>query len=288
MPAIIVFLRNQGVAMKISLCLVMILTFLSCGKDSEKYSLTQNIQNGSCSAPQTTNFNYERYYARINSQTGDSLKKTLNSIIKGHYKYSYNCAKTIIAESDEDPNNHNNLITFYSRKSIAKSNGGWNREHVWAKSHGFKNPSAHAYSDAHHLRPTFVKINSLRGSKDFDNGGTSVGGSCQDCLATETTWEVPDAVKGDVARIMLYMSVRYEGDDNSNTPDLELVNRTTSPGEPVFGNICNLLAWNALDPISPEERHRNEVVYQWQKNRNPFIDNPEWITKIWGNVEDCR
>ena len=89
-------------------------------------------------------------------------------------------------------------------------------------------------------------------------------------------------VKGDTARMMFYMAVRYEGGDNSSTPDLELVDRTTSSGEVFFGKLCTLLQWHRNDPVSDAERQRNNVIYSWQGNRNPFIDHPEFVSEIWG------
>ena len=77
------------------------------------------------------------------------------------------------------------------------------------------------------------------------------------------------------------MAVRYEGNDDSRTPDLELVDRKTSSGEPYFGKLCTLLNWHFQDPVSQRERDRNNIVYSWQGNRNPFIDHPGFVSKIW-------
>ena len=85
--------------------------------------------------------------------------------------------------------------------------------------------------------------------------------------------------------MMFYLVVRYEGNDQSGTPDLELVDRLTHTGEPHFGKLCTLVAWHGLDPVSPEERRRNDVVHSWQGNRNPFVDHPEFVQAIWG--EEC-
>jgi len=73
--------------------------------------------------------------------------------------------------------------------------------------------------------------------------------------------------------------------DGSRTPDLELVDRKTNTGEPFFGKLCTLLAWHALDPVSDQETRRNDVIHSWQGNRNPYIDHPEFVAKIWG--QDC-
>lgn len=90
-------------------------------------------------------------------------------------------------------------------------------------------------------------------------------------------------VKGDTARMLFDLSVRYKGDD-SGTPDLELVDRTTSGDEPSLGHLCMLLHWHQQDPVSEAERRRNDRVYHWQGNRNPFIDRPEWVAAIWDST----
>ena len=117
----------------------------------------------------------------------------------------------------------NNVILFYSGDSRSKNrNGGnvgdWNREHTWAKSHGNFGTSKGPGTDIHHLRPTDVQVNSARGNLDFDNGGSAVKG-CNGCFKTANSWEPPDNVKGDVARILFYMATRYEKGDKV---DLEL------------------------------------------------------------------
>jgi endonuclease I len=77
------------------------------------------------------------------------------------------------------------------------------------------------------------------------------------------------------------MAVRYEG-TAPNEPDLEVVNRATTSGEPNIGYLNDLLAWHDLDPVDDRERLRNEKIYRnYQGNRNPFIDHPEWVRQIW-------
>jgi len=230
------------------------------------------------------------YYMGINTTlTGEAMKSQLNSLIKGHKSQSYSCVWTILKESDEDPYNSNNVIGLYTRRSIPKSmqdngsNGSdaWNREHVWAKSHGFPSKSQDGYTDAHHLRPADKSVNSSRGHEDFDDGG-SPHYECSGCRSDSDSWEPPDEVKGDIARMMFYMVVRYEGSDSSGTPDLELVNVDTDSGDPEFGWLDTLLDWHNQDPVSSAELDRNQIIYEWQGNRNPFIDHPEWVANIWG------
>ncbi len=224
----------------------------------------------------TNYFAQSNYYSGTEGLNGSALKAVLHSKIKGHTKKSYSFVRTILRESDRDPKNSSNVILIYTDKSVAGSNSGaWNREHVWAKSHGFPNKSDTAYSDAHHLRPSDYQANSARGNKDFDYGGdkTYEKGVHYD----SDSWEPRDEVKGDVARMMFYMTVRYEGGDGY---DLELVEYTGTSGAK-FGKKSVLLEWNRLDPVSAFERQRNRGVYKYQKNYNPFIDHPEFADRIY-------
>ena len=141
----------------------------------------------------------------------------LHEIIDDHTQLSYAQAWDALRETDEDPTNANNVILFYSGISRSKtSNGGnvgqWNREHTWAQSHGGFGTSKGPGTDIHHLRPTDVQVNSARGNLDFDNGGSPVN-NCTECKEHRNSWEPPNRVKGDVARILFYMATRYEVGD---------------------------------------------------------------------------
>jgi len=225
------------------------------------------------------------YYDDANGLSGDALKSALHNIIDNHTELSYNDLWTVLKETDEDPNNSNNFILIYTGRSIPKTDAypEWNREHVWAKSHGDFGTTPPAGTDAHHLRPSDCSVNSDRGNKDFDNGGEQHT-EATECYWDSDSWEPRDAVKGDVARMMFYMTVRYEG-DASGEPDLELVDYITgSTSSPIFGVLSTLLEWNNQDPVDDFERNKNNVVYSYQNNRNPFIDHPEYVAQIWGGV----
>ena len=225
------------------------------------------------------------YYDDAELLSGNNLKNALHQIIKNHKEYSYNALRDyILRESDEDPDNSENIILLYTGRSQNKNtfNGGvngWNREHVWAKSHGGFGTHAPAGTDAHHLRPSDVSVNSSRGNKDFAVGGNAHS-EATGCHYTSSSWEPRDEVKGDVARMLFYMAVRYEGE--SGEPDLEVVDKLSTSPEPLHGKLSDLLLWNAQDAPDDFERNRNEVVYSYQQNRNPFIDHPEYVNKIWG------
>ncbi|MDF1510245.1 endonuclease [Robertmurraya sp. DFI.2.37] len=226
------------------------------------------------------------YYQAAFGKTGAELKSTLHNIINDHTMLPYSTVWEALKETDEDPNNPEHVILFYSGISRAKSsNGGnvgqWNREHVWAQSHGNFGTSMGPGTDIHHLRPTDVQVNSARGNLDFDYGGSPVK-NCDDCLRTSQSWEPPDRVKGDVARMLFYMAVRYESDDRV---DLELNDSLNNGSTPYHGKLSVLLQWHEQDPVDDYERNRNDVIYEkWQHNRNPFIDYPEWAEDIWGEI----
>lgn len=222
------------------------------------------------------------YYKDAIGKEGQALKAALHEIIDGHTQLSYAQVWDVIKESDEDMNNKNNVILFYSGESRSKNrNGGnvgdWNREHTWAKSHGDFGTSKGPGTDAHHLRPTDVQVNSSRGNLDFDNGGSPVKG-CDGCFKTTSSFEPPDRVKGDVARILFYMATRYE---NGDRVDLELNEKLNNGSNPYHGKLSVLLKWHLQDPVDEIERNRNNVIQEWQGNRNPFIDHPEFAEMIW-------
>ncbi|EGM79334.1 endonuclease I [Rheinheimera sp. A13L] len=234
--------------------------------------------------------NQPTYYAAAAGKTGSELKTALNSILRGHLRLTYSQVWDALSYTDEDVNNTNNVILLYAGRSQAKSfragqsnsQDAWNREHVWPKSHGFPSESQYAYTDIHHLRPADVSINSSRGNKDFDLGGTPLTEAPENKTDSDS-FEPRNAVKGDVARMMFYMDVRYEGGDETGTPNLILRNYIpASSSTTEMGKLCVLLQWHIQDPVDSFEIRRNNRIYEWQQNRNPFIDNPHWAQSIYG------
>ncbi|GAB2948184.1 hypothetical protein GCM10027280_41150 [Micromonospora polyrhachis] len=226
------------------------------------------------------------YYRNAIGKTGPALRGALHDIVKVQTKLSYAQVWEALKSTDEDPNNANNVILLYTGRSQSKtSNGGnvndWNREHVWAKSHGDFGTATGPGTDVHHLRPTDVSVNSERGNKDFDNGGSPVSEAPGNYTDSDS-WEPRDAVKGDVARMIMYMTIRYEGNDG--WPNLEMNQLVNNGSAPYHGRQSVLLQWHQLDPPDAFEKRRNQVIYdQWQHNRNPFVDHPEWASAIWGS-----
>ncbi|MBL4708422.1 MAG: endonuclease [Flavobacteriales bacterium] len=238
------------------------------------------------------------YYNSTNGQSGATLKSTLHSIIDGHTEYPYSSSGTdvwdILKVADKDPNNSNNVIGLYSNFSMNAAaeyaNGaGWNREHVWAKSRGNFGTSPGPGTDLHHLRAADITTNSARDNRNFDEaptqyvdvGGNYSGTTDSRTSSTDWIWEPRDEVKGDVARMILYMTVRYEG--TNGEPDLELTDNLLSNTDqsPMQGKASVLIQWHLDDPVSSEEISRNDVVYSYQNNRNPFIDHPEYVCFIY-------
>ncbi|MBY6187103.1 endonuclease [Marinobacter hydrocarbonoclasticus] len=240
-------------------------------------------------------FNPDEYYSTIlNGEfaSADAMKDALSGVIQtGHKALTYKGVWTVLTYSDEDPSNPNNVIELYSGTSISKfDNGGnqgdWNREHVWPKSHGFPSESQWGYTDAHHLRPTDVSVNSTRSNYDFDlssETGSEVSGAPGNYVdGTRGTFEPRDAVKGDVARIMFYMDTRYQGaEGDGSMPDLVLVDAIGTDGSEA-GKLCTLYQWHIDDPVDDADRQRNDAVYEYQGNRNPYIDYPEWVKTVYG------
>eukprot|EP00977_Amphora_coffeiformis_P016329 scaffold5017_cov171-Amphora_coffeaeformis.AAC.18 len=164
----------------------------------------------------------------------------------------------------------------------------WNREHVWPKSHGNFGTRRGAGTDLHALRASDSSINADRGSKDFDTGGVTLDGDgsvidCPACLERSNSFEPPDDVKGSVARMVLYMSIRYNGDSDSNGLTLHAVDSigtsygSATTGHGQLGKLSNLKDWHTKNPPSNEEKLRNNLIFSIQGNRNPLIDNPEWV-----------
>jgi endonuclease I len=245
---------------------------------------TGSTTSPTATASPTVSSGTDTYYAAALGKTGPGLKSSLHTIIStGVTKLSYDGVWEALKVTDQDPSNPSNVRLFYSNISRSKSlNGGaggnWNREHVWAQSHGDFGTTAGPGTDLHHLRPEDVAVNALRGNLDFDNGGSAASGAGGNYYDSDS-WEPRSAVKGDVARMLFYMAVRYEGDDAF--ANLELNNVTGNGGVRFHGKLSTLIAWHNADPPDAAERARNQTIYaSYQRNRNPFIDHPEWAASI--------
>ena len=241
-------------------------------------------------------FDAAAYYAAVQTEielgsSPEVIKTAINSTISNEIKsLTYNEVWTALTYTDEDPDNTANVILWYTARSQSKGTNGsgaassngdnWNREHSWPKSHGFPNESQLAYTDIHHLRATDISVNSSRSNLDFDNSDSPLAESPINRIDSDS-FEPRNDIKGDVARMMFYMDTRYEGSGSDGVEDLVLVNRLTSSSEPNLGFLCTLIAWNNADAVDASEQRRNDRIYELQGNRNPFIDNPTWVSTLY-------
>lgn len=225
------------------------------------------------------------YYNGTENKSGEELKATLNDIISNHTVYSYFFSKEIFKLSDADPNNPANIIEIYTGKSWPNDDYGssgdqLNREHIWAKSHGNFGDMQPMDGDVHNLKPCDASVNIDKSNLDYDNGG-SPHPEATGCKFSDHNWEPRDQDKGDVARIIFYMDTRYEGENGEI--NLTAVDELDTYPEAKHGKLSTLLQWNLQDPPDDFERNRNNVIYSFQHNRNPFIDNPYFAELIWNN-----
>lgn len=235
------------------------------------------------------------YYASLNGLSGNDLKLALQNIIANPNvvrKHSYGDVTEILKKADQNPLNSNDVWLLYSEAPRAKNlyqlgsvtTGFWNREHIFPQSRGsFENGTSSSYdgidiweptdaddilaahSDAHHIRAEAGNVNSSRGNKDF--GPLDYNG----IAGNQNSW------KGDVARSLFYMAVRY------NLLSLVNGNPDDVRDNHQMGDLATLLEWNTLDPADDFEMNRNNYIQTWQYNRNPFIDFPALADYIWGN-----
>ncbi|RZJ84188.1 MAG: endonuclease I, partial [Chryseobacterium sp.] len=187
--------------------------------------------------------------------------------------------------------------------SASAEGQGWNREHMMPQSTFYSNYPM--YSDLFYVVPTDARINQLRSNYPYGVAGSTtfytftnssrIGNSIiPGSVYTGRVYEPINEFKGDVARSLLYFAVRYEGklgtfNFNNNTNPASDTNPLDGTEERAFdpAYITLLLQWHAQDPVSQKEIDRNNAVYAIQKNRNPFIDNPSWVTAIWGQIPDA-
>jgi len=269
------------------------------------------------------------YYDGVDASDPALLRKTLHETIDDHLRYPYTSSSTdtwdILEEADQDPGDAGRILDVYRNESHAKQGGGnsfYNREHSWPNSYGFPNDHSqnYPYTDCHVLFLCDVGYNSSRSNKPFrycspscaekptvandgqgGGGGTYPGNSNWTAgQFTQGTWETWIGRRGDVARALLYMDVRYEGGTHGGTgawePDLVLTDdealiaaSNTGQNEPLayMGMLAVLLQWQVEDPVDDRERARNDVVYSYQGNRNPFIDHPEWVACLFAGACDA-
>lgn len=202
---------------------------------------------------------YSGYYASINGLTGYALKEELKRITSiGYKKLDYKETSYILDETDADPKRPGYVILVYNRASVSGEwDGGstWNKEHIWPQS----KLNGASDSDLHNLKPSNPSINSSRDNLPYVDGSGTYG-------KRNGGWYPGDADRGDIARIVFYMNTRWSLEINKNT----------------IGELRTFLKWHLEDEVDDFERHRNDVIYSYQKNRNPYIDHPELVEKVYG------
>ncbi len=271
-------------------------------------------QGGLCGSIEFTG-----YYANVDDSSLATLRTSLHEIIDDHLRFPYTSSATdtwnVLEDADQDPNNSGRILDVYRNASYIKHGGGntdYNREHTWPKSFGFPDDSNgnYPYTDCHHLFLCNDSYNSIRSNKPYGTAGSSgsayptefnngVGGGSSTYpgyynWVSNVLWETWIDRRGDVARAMFYMDLRYEGGHHGITgysePDLVLTDNISlivghdnnTSGMAYMGLLSDLLTWHAQDPVDAKELYRNEQVFSYQGNRNPFIDHPELVECLFG------
>jgi endonuclease I len=247
------------------------------------------------------------YYNGAAGLSGASLKTALKTIItNGHVDHGYGGLWTGYLTTDRDYfyENDGTILDIYSEKpngpdpynytpitnqcgNYSGEGSCYNREHIIPQS--LFNEDSPMVSDIHFIRAVDGKVNGIRSDYPFGVVGSNVSylSQNQSKLGTSvspgysgTVFEPIDAFKGDVARMILYFVTRYE-DKLQGFTSGGMLGNTAFPGLQAWA-LNQYLAWNAMDPVSPEEIARNNASYTYQGNRNPFIDHPEYVAQIWG------
>lgn len=233
------------------------------------------------------------YYNDIDFNAGDgmngNLRKALTNLIIPEKFYTYSGGGSthlsgVLQSADEDPTNSNNMIYLYTRNSVTKTAATvnnviiWNREHVWCQSLSNGNwGTDDGGTDILHLRPAYGSTNSSRGNTPYGNSGKAtrkIYNGMDYGYTGNGYFEPLDSVKGDVARIIMYVWTTYTG--YKNYKPLDILN--------VFESYDTLLSWHTADKPDVMEGNRNNYAQSsWQKNRNPFVDHPELAWKIFGD-----
>lgn len=225
----------------------------------------------------------------------------------GHRRLPYSSQLTdtwdALSLADADPELPGHVLTLYCNRSVPAASAGnphWEREHLWPRSLGGLDDVAgdFAFADLHHLFPTEPGMNQSRGNQPF---GNCTADDCAEkrCDAgspvnkmrggDDGVWQVWPERRGDVARALFYIDVRYEGGvsaDGFREPDLVLTDArgaisSTHDSPAYMGLLSDLIQWHCDDPVDDRERRRNDVIAKVQGNRNPFVDHPEWVHQVW-------
>ena len=236
------------------------------------------------------------YYDPADGLIGEALRAALHAIIDNHYVSSYDGLYAAYYTTDDKDNGK--VWDMYSdvpggippyeydfgvdEGGDAGAEGtGYNREHSWPSS--WYGGSGTPYTDIFMVVPTDNRVNNMRSNypygetdaPDWTSLNGSMRGPCSYPGYTGEIFEPIDEYKGDFARAYFYMSTRYFGED-AGWPGSPSV----SGSQLLPWTEALLLEWNEADPVSTKEIDRNEAVYAIQSNRNPFIDRPDFVVKV--------
>ncbi len=252
------------------------------------------------------------YYNGTAGLTGTTLHNAVHQIIDDHTRFPYTAASTdtwdVLSDAHENPATPTNILTVYRNGSVPKTDHtqatGWNREHAWPKSYGFPDDGGcnYPYTDCHVLMPADWDYNTARSNRPYDTCvsacstypvvGFPASSNFGSGSGSNGSWETWSGRRGDVARALFYLAVRYDGGVHGGTgcsePDLILTDDrnliSVSGGNAAvayMGILSTLIEWHLDDPVDAFEENKNDVVMGYQGNRNPFIDHPEWVCAIW-------
>ncbi|MCQ2798091.1 MAG: endonuclease, partial [Bacilli bacterium] len=247
------------------------------------------------------------FYSGITATSGKALLGQVHDVMATNHKHYTTYADCFdnTYVSATDPGTKSGYITdFYGQRDYevtkhVSGSTGWNREHVWAKSQSSGTfVESGAGGDIHHIRPEDNHINSCRGNLPFGNVRTKTSSyttatsslySFTGGYYTTSAFEPLDSVKGDVARILMYVYAHYSSPSNvggtatsSYFGNLQIRNIVDGSTDSECWKI--LLDWNKNDPVSQAERIRNEEAASLTGTRNAFIDHPEYADAIWGST----
>lgn len=218
-------------------------------------------------------------YDNLSQLSSTSLQQQLKTLMTQTHKYTstYDDCHYKADKTDCEENNGKVLLIYTSYSATMSQWNGWNREHVWPKSLGGDTTTGGG-ADLHHIRPSDAGVNSSRGNKKYGEAGSGASSKTGTDPAVgvlggyynSTYFEPLDNVKGDVARICLYVWIRW-----GSAWGAESVTE-------VFQSVDILLEWCELDPVDTWELGRNEVIQGIQGNRNVFIDYPELAWLVFG------
>ena len=241
------------------------------------------------------------YYNQAAGLTGIELQEALHGIIDNHNDISYGAIWSAFEDTDKKSNgkvwdiysdvpggNPPYQFTFFSDQCGNYSQEGdcYNREHSFPRS-WFGGTVAPMNTELFQVYPTDGYVNGKRGNYPYGEVGTANWTSQNGCKVggcitpgySGTVFEPIDEYKGDLARTYFYMATRYLGEDN-NWPGSPMVDGS----QPKEWALNMLFDWHQDDPVSQKEIDRNDAIYDYQNNRNPFIDHPEYTDMIWFNT----